>query len=194
MISKKVSNIVCWLIKNGAIDKDEYELYEYAIYSLLLLWTPMIIAIVFGIIMNEILKGVIMIIPFMLIRKYSGGYHAKSIRVCLTISSILMCTFFIILKNIQVSIAFNVITCFSALIIAIFSPVDSANRRLEDTEVKRFSKISIMISFFVLLIYWLIQLTTWRDYSVCFGLSLILTAILMIPCIDKKARKMSFRS
>ncbi|MBQ3544240.1 MAG: accessory gene regulator B family protein [Lachnospiraceae bacterium] len=194
MISKKISNIVYWLIRNGAIDEQEYELYEYAIYCLLLLCAPMIMAVVFGIIMNETLKGVIMIIPFMMIRKYSGGYHAKSIRVCLTISSILMCTFFIILKNIQVSIALNVITCFSALIIAIFSPIDSENRRLEDTEVKRFNKISIIITFFVLLIYWLIQLTTWRDYSVCFGLSLILTAILMMPCINKKARKMSFRS
>lgn len=194
MISNKVKGIVGWLINNGAINEEDYELYEYAIYSLFFLWSPMIMAIIFGMILKITIKAIIFIIPFMLIRKYSGGYHAKNISVCLVSSCILMIMFLIILKYIKVSIVLDVTTCFSALIIAIFSPVDSANRRLEDTEVKRFSKISIMISFFVLLIYWLIQLTTWRDYSVCFGLSLILTAILMIPCIDKKARKMSFRS
>jgi accessory gene regulator B len=194
MISNKVKGIVGWLINNGAINEEDYELYEYAIYSLFFLWSPMIMAIIFGMILKITIKAIIFIIPFMLIRKYSGGYHAKNISVCLVSSCILMIMFLIILKYIKVSIVLDVTTCFSALIIAIFSPVDSANRRLEDTEVKRFSKISIIITFFVLLVYWLIQLTTWRDYSACFGLSLILTAILMIPCIDKKARKMSFRS
>lgn len=194
MISNKVKGIVWWLINNGAINEEDYELYEYAIYSLFFLWSPMIMAIIFGMILKITIKAIIFIIPFMLIRKYSGGYHAKNISVCLVSSCILMIMFLIILKYIKVSIVLDVTTCFSALIIAIFSPVDSANRRLEDTEVKRFSKISIIITFFVLLVYWLIQLTTWRDYSACFGLSLILTAILMIPCIDKKARKMSFRS
>lgn len=194
MISNKVKGIVWWLINNGAINEEDYELYEYAIYSLFFLWSPIIMAIIFGMILKITIKAIIFIIPFMLIRKYSGGYHAKNISVCLVSSCILMIMFLIILKYIKVSIVLDVTTCFSALIIAIFSPVDSANRRLEDTEVKRFSKISIIITFFVLLVYWLIQLTTWRDYSACFGLSLILTAILMIPCIDKKARKMSFRS
>lgn len=194
MISNKVKGIVGWLINNGAINEEDYELYEYAIYSLFFLWSPMIMAIIFGMILKITIKAIIFIIPFMLIRKYSGGYHAKNISVCLVSSCILMIMFLIILKYIKVSIVLDVTTCFSALIIAIFSPVDSANRRLEDAEVKRFSKVSIIITFFVLLVYWLIQLTTWRDYSACFGLSLILTAILMIPCIDKKARKMSFRS
>ena len=194
MISNKVKGIVWWLINNGAINEEDYELYEYAIYSLFFLWSPMIMAIIFGMILKITIKAIIFIIPFMLIRKYSGGYHAKNISVCLVSSCILMIIFLIILKYIKVSIALNVITCFSALIIAIFSPVDSENRRLEDAEAKRFNKISIIITFFVLLVYWLIQLTTWRDYSACFGLSLILTAILMIPCINKKAGKMSFRS
>ena len=40
-----------------------------------------------------VVEGLLMILPFMLIRKFSGGFHLKSSTVCL-VSSTLLLSFF----------------------------------------------------------------------------------------------------
>ena len=69
--------IVEWLINHDAIESDDKELYEYALYSLWLLVTPLFLAIIVGLCFGRIKEGIVIVIPFMLLRKFSGGYHAK---------------------------------------------------------------------------------------------------------------------
>ena len=68
--------IINWLIKSKAIKDDERELYEYALYSIVLLLSPAFISIAIGCIMGIPINGVLMVIPFLFLRKFSGGFHA----------------------------------------------------------------------------------------------------------------------
>ena len=79
------NSIINWLIKNSAISEENRELYEYAVYSAELLILPVIMAIVIGWLAGSIINGVLLIIPFMLLKKYSGGYHAKKLSICMII-------------------------------------------------------------------------------------------------------------
>lgn len=185
MIRQGVSSIVFWLIKNGAIDEEDYELYEYAIYSLFFSWSPLILAVIFGLIMKIPLKAVLMVIPFMVIRKYSGGYHAKNSNVCTCVSLCLMFLFMCILKYTDNGIAIDIMTHLSAGLIVILSPVDSENKRLSESEIKQYKKMTILFSMITLLLYWCMKIQN-QTYQLCFSLSLILTAILLIPCLFQK--------
>lgn len=82
--------IVEWLINHDAIESDDKELYEYALYSLWLLVTPLFLAIIVGLCFGRIKEGIVIVIPFMLLRKFSGGYHAKHLWICLTSSTLLL--------------------------------------------------------------------------------------------------------
>lgn len=82
--------IVEWLINHDAIKSEDKELYEYALYSLWLLATPLFLAIIIGGCLGGVKEGIIIVIPFMLIRKFSGGYHAKHLWICLIGSTILL--------------------------------------------------------------------------------------------------------
>ena len=57
--------IINWLIKSKAIKDDERELYEYALYSIVLLLSPAFISIAIGCIMGIPINGVLMVIPFL---------------------------------------------------------------------------------------------------------------------------------
>ncbi len=97
---ENVRNLVInWLIKNSAISEENRELYEY--------------------------NGVLLIIPFMFLKKYSGGYHAKKLSICMIISTILL-TVMIKLSICDIKPAYMYITtCIAFIELCIVSPIQS---------------------------------------------------------------------
>ena len=140
----KIANIpkalAVWLAGQGVITEDEIELYEYAVICVAFLFSPLIMALIFGVPFCSVSLRVVFIIPFMVIRKYSGGYHAQKIRNCLLISGILLTLCFICAEHTVLSIWFSGVVFYLSVCIAVVSPVDSENRRLTDEEVVRFRK------------------------------------------------------
>lgn len=86
---KDEKKIVTWMIDNGSIDEEEREIYEYAIQSLKLLIMPVFYAVFMGYILQEWRITACFVFVFAIVRKFSGGYHAKTE---------LQCTFFSILS------------------------------------------------------------------------------------------------
>lgn len=80
-MQKYTEAVVAWLVKYQVIEEQEKELYCYAMESYILFWSPVIFALLLGIIMGKVKESIFVIIPFMIIRKYSGGYHAKHLSV-----------------------------------------------------------------------------------------------------------------
>lgn len=56
--------ITDWLIKCGAVPEIDRELYEYAIYSILLSLSPMLLALAIGALFGSVVQGVLTITPF----------------------------------------------------------------------------------------------------------------------------------
>lgn len=186
MINRKVRSIVLWLINNDEIEQNDFELYEFAIYSLIFSWSPLIMSIIFGAIIGIPIKAILMIIPFMAIRKFSGGYHVNHAGICFFVSSVLMFVFLIIIKYTEANIIYDIFVCLSVLLIVILSPVDSENRKLSEIETKEYKLVSMKISMVTLIVYGLARVGELGEYSICFGIGLILTALLLIPCLFKK--------
>ena len=79
MISNK---IVEWMIYQKVISLEERKLYLYALQSFYFSIAPFILAILIGSVMKQFLKGVFLGITKSIVRKYSGGYHAKKVWIC----------------------------------------------------------------------------------------------------------------
>lgn len=62
-----------WLCKYGAIDEKDKELYEYAISVWMITALPLATVLIIGSVMGMILQGILIMISFLSIRKYSGG-------------------------------------------------------------------------------------------------------------------------
>lgn len=125
--------IINWLIKSKAIKDDERELYEYALNSMVLLLSPAIISITIGCIMGIPVNGIFMVMPFLFLRKFSGGYHARHAWTCFVGSSILVTLFLWISTKINSGILLYVVTVISVVELCVFSPIQSGNRNIEGT-------------------------------------------------------------
>lgn len=183
MILRCAEIIVTWLIKHETIRSDDRELYVYAVYSLILSFMPLIIIIIMGSLMEKTKESIFIILPFVAIRKYSGGFHAKHDWSCFLSSCGLLFLCIYMATHIPCSTGLCIATFIAVVSLCICSPIDSENRRLTFEEKKRYkiTACRIAINFFLLFVTF--RLLKIDMYAVCVAVGLILSSVLQMPCI-----------
>ena len=175
--------IVQWLINNDEIQERDQILYKYALNSIKATALPLILAFVMCVMLRIPLANMILVIPFMIIRKYSGGYHAGTIYQCLVLSCIVLVISFAIAVSIRFSIGLNVALILSIIIIWMFSPIDSDNKRLNAEEKKNMACKTRGITCGICGAIYLTWLLGKEQLAIDLTIGLILVAVLQMPCI-----------
>lgn len=188
--------ITTWLIRQEAISVDDRELYEYAAHSFFLAIAPFVYALIIGGMMGELGASLILVVPFAVIRKYSGGFHAKREWTCLVSSCLLLFGCILAATRIHASMLLDGLVLLGTLWLIVFSPIDSENRRLEADEKKLRKREAAVLSLFFFLIYIVLLSLGKERNAVCIGVGILQTAGLQVPCIlqkmTEKVKKMSF--
>lgn len=83
MMEKFADTVAGWMVSCGVITHDDRELYIYAIHSFLLSFAPLLLALELGLGMGCLYQSILVTMPFMAIRKFSGGYHTRHSWSCL---------------------------------------------------------------------------------------------------------------
>lgn len=175
-----------WLIENKAIEVTDRELYEYAFYSIGITISPLVIVLIFGLWMGVPIEGVTMVLPFMCIRKYSGGYHAKSVKSCFISSCIVLMICLWLVTKIRYEIWLGILVLMSVCSIAHFSPIDSENRRLEEDEIRDCKKKTVLVSSVFLCLEIVFLILGLENLIVSVSVGILLSAGLQFPAIVKK--------
>lgn len=178
-----IGSIVTWLIRHDAIKDADRELYEYAVYSLLITLSPLLIIIVIGCLMGMVKESVLLILPFMIIRKFSGGFHAKHGWTCFIGSCAVLFLCVILASHITCNVVLDAVVLGAVTSLCIWSPIDSDNRRLSDGEKRRYKKVTCVTAVTFMLLYVLLCLAKSDTYAVCIAVGLVLPAGLQLPCI-----------
>lgn len=175
--------LITWMIDMQAITEEDRELYEYAAYSFFITMAPLMLVILFGSFMGFLVESILFIIPFMAIRKFSGGYHMKSPITCFVISCFLLLFCIILSYNLIYDRKVIIVLLISSISLMIFSPIDSENRRLDWQERKHYKKtVCVFTIVFVLLSF---VFACMRQYTLagCIAIGIVLTSGLQLPCI-----------
>jgi len=189
MISKIATAVSEWLVAQGAVTDKDKSLFAYAVYSFLFGMTPIVIIVVLGFIFDMLAEGLLLITPFMLLRKFSGGYHLKSPLVCVITSTTLLT---LSLLSVRFIVAGEAVIILSSLVLLaivtlfLLSPIDSEARRLSAKEVKTFRLIARTIAILFLVIYVLLMLSNHVDTAAPIGVGMIIPAILQLPCVIQR--------
>lgn len=189
MICAISSVIVKWLLSTGAISQQDKDLYEYAAYNFLFGLMPLCLVAVLGYIMGMEIEGILMILPFILSRKFSGGFHLKSSGICFTSSTLLLLFFLFVIRlviNEELIILFTCFVVASVLQIFFCSPIDNDAKKLYEKEQKVFQKIARIMSATFLAIYILLLAMGLLRFSISIGAGILLTALLQVPCFIVK--------
>ena len=185
MISKVSSRIVKWLLRAGAISENDRELYEYAAYSFLFSLIPLVLVMLLGGISGMLFEGVLMILPFMLLRKFSGGFHLQSSGVCFVSSTLHLSAFLFLIRFVadrQSSVLFSFLVSAAAIQIFLCSPIDNEARKLSEAERAVFKKLARLMSVIFTLVYITLSVFRLTRFAVPIGAGIILTALLQVPC------------
>lgn len=92
MIKLISDKFACFLCKDEG-QKDNFDLYEYAVYIILASALHIATIIVLGLFFNLLVESLVFYFSFIAIRKFAGGYHAKTPSRCYlfpVISSIIL--------------------------------------------------------------------------------------------------------
>lgn len=148
MINNLTTYIVDKLVSKGTVTEDERELYIYGLFMMFSHLMYLVLAIFFGLIFKCFIESVIFYIAFQFLRRYAGGYHAKTETRCEIMSalSILCCIVLIkCSKMYDINIVLLSTSLVFAVLIFIFCPLDTPEKPLTDKEHKYFRKISLII-------------------------------------------------
>lgn len=193
MINQISAHVANWLVKEGTVSEVDRELYRYAAYSFLFGMLPVIISVLFGAFMGIVQECLLLMLPFILIRKFSGGYHLQSSCTCfifsLTVIAAACGSTKLLLSHSKSYTAFSISVLLACFSLCSLSPVDSEARKLNAKEKKLFRKLAQVFSFITLLVYCLFLNSRLIHLAVPTGMGLILAAFLQLPCLLHKAVK-----
>lgn len=186
MISRGSEIIVDWLVRSEAIKQEDYDLYYYASYSLILTIFPIGMAFIVGGIMGVTINALLLILPFVVIRKYSGGYHAKSSKMCMFFSVVILVIFTRLSSLVIWNSYFKLVVLVAIISLSIVSPIDSINKKLTLDEKRKYKKITMCLLGLLLLLIFVFDRLHMQQTAVCVSLGIILSASLQIPCLIVK--------
>lgn len=183
MIDAWCESITVWLIKHTVIDDSDRELYHYAVHSLIMFVAPLFLTTLIGVVIGKLLEGVIFAIPFMCIRKFSGGYHAEKEWICIVSSCGMITAFLLVLSYVRCDWKLHISVAAAVLWLIAFSPIDSEARRLDASETARYKKITEIQVFVFVAIYIGMSVVHMDRYAVYVAGGIIQTAVLQVPCV-----------
>lgn len=185
-MEKIAKRLTDWLIAKEAVAFDEKELYEYGIFHLLLNIIDTISILLLAVLFHEVMPTVFYIICFCTLRKYAGGYHAKTVFTCYLLTLTAALGMLVLLRQFDFIAPFQFVLWFiSGIIILLFSPIQNVNKILDDIEKVIYQKRTI--------ITWLIQtigmvLLYRLDFSNCLEAILISHMYVSISMLAGKLR------
>ncbi len=191
---KGLELIVNWLSKEGAISDDDKDVYLYALNCVLLNIAPIIIVIIIGIFTGNVVEGLIMIAPFIFIRKYSGGYHMQKMYVCLITSVITLLLCMLGIKFLTCNVIIHGGVILANCILTLLSPIDNENRRLSTKEKEKYRIIAIVLSWLFTAIYIWLYRNNYYDFAISIGMGIMLTAFLQLCEIINRLVKSSTKN
>lgn len=182
MISNK---IVEWMIYQKVISLEERKLYLYALQSFYFSIAPFILAILIGSVMKQFLNGVFLGITISIVRKYSGGYHAKKVWICHFFSVVILIGCFILFSYIQIRFVFFVFETGAVISLSILSPIQSTDHTLDQSEKTKYKKVTAILAIGCEIFEIILAIFGKEYIAKTIGTGIMVVALLQWPCILK---------
>ena len=172
--------IVDLLVKNNAIDESDRAVYEYSVRTTVMFIITVLIGIFIGLHLGCLLPCIIYIALFIIMRKFTGGYHTKHRWSCISLSAciIYLCTYCITACDNLYTV--TVVELVSVMIILILSPQENVNHPLKQYEKQLFHKIVIGLLCTYILVELVCMITGRLIYYNCIAICIISIATLQL--------------
>lgn len=129
MTHRLAVNIADFLLCDGTIQKEDYDIYVYGYEILLDTVTQLAVLLVAGVVTHVFFETVVFLLVFSYIRKYSGGYHASTKCMCNIITYLVWGIVMHCSILFELSIMIKIVLCATVTVITYCrAPVEHPNK------------------------------------------------------------------
>ena len=149
-----INIILNWLRIQGYVNESNDKIIELGLQRIRSTLACILFSLIISWLMGDIIVGLIFKLTYIPIRIYAGGYHANSKRRCnyLSYGSMMICMILIFYVPMKI-VLMNLLLLFSVIIIFLFSPIESPNKRLNSGERNEFRRKSIIYLAIIVITY-----------------------------------------
>ena len=176
------------LLLQKVIIEDHLDVYVYGFELLISSLFSTLLILLIGVLTHNILETIAFLATFILLRSFSGGYHAKTYIVCSIVTFAIFGTALILANNILpniISYMILIVAGFSVLFG--FAPIENPNKQFSIVQRKRYKTVSIVL--FVLLAFTgMVFIDLFPNVSSTIFFVLIADLILLFIKTDRKEK------
>ena len=182
MLNKLSALLTDKMLQKGSITKEDRELYVYGFFMLLSHLLYLVLICIMGLILGCVPESLVFYVAFQFIRRYAGGYHAKTETRCEIMSFLSLAACIAVIRlsqSVRLALPLFAASLVAAVCIAVFCPLDTPEKPLSKKERRYFRKISLVI---LLVITAVILVTYFLHFNMLLVpccLSLILEGVLI---------------
>ena len=181
MFIKIASQIADRLEEVGIIDSENKSLYSYGLRQGFTIILNLTTTIVLGCIFDKILQAILFTALYMPLRRFAGGYHAKTAMRCYINSTLLITLVLLLSQFLEPHFWILIIlSVLSSVTVALLSPVEDSHKPLDDTERSVYRKKAIITLCLELSIVLLSVLNNVNSLLVIATLNLLVVSLLQI--------------
>lgn len=141
MLEKFAGRLVGRMLAGQAFPKEDAPLVSFGIVQGLRTLTEIILLLCTGLFMNLFWQGVVILLAFMPLRIYAGGYHARTPMQCAVKTWLLFLGILLLYKLAPGFLWVQILTLLiTGLSLWRFAPVEHENKPLEEYEVIKYRK------------------------------------------------------
>lgn len=146
MFTKASNKIAEKLIFMQIVSNEDKEIYAYGINRVLTIVLNVAATLILGIIYGRVYEAALFFTAFILLRSYSGGYHASTPMKCYVFTVLLITTILSVMKFVSVHkyVCFG-LSLLSDIIIILLSPNEAKNKPLDAIERIIYKRKTVII-------------------------------------------------
>lgn len=188
---EKISNAITdFCIRHSQISIENREIYNYGFKLIFADVLNFLIITFLGLCIGEIIGSVIFLVTLCGLRKYTGGFHAKSFLIC---RLSMVATYFLVtiaaffaLKISRIITVVVFIDLTSIIGILLLAPIENANKKLTTLQAKVNKMKAIVVATVLSFTSIVLVFLNYRAEGVTISITLLAVVVLMIPGVIEK--------
>lgn len=172
MLNKIATILTKKLILNKTINEEMFDIYVYGFELLISFLFSTTLVMICGVILNRLLQTIAFLCVFILLRSFTGGYHAKTYFFCSFVTLLTYGMVLLVSSFIQVSLMhYLLILIIGIILLIVFAPIKHPNKKTIPRQRLRHKIISIILfCFFVAVGIWLTRISMVVSSAIFFTL------------------------
>ena len=192
MLNKLAVKLARRLLLQKVIAEDLFDVYVYGFELLISSIFSTGLILVIGVLTHNILQSIAFLLTFILLRQFSGGYHANTYGVCFVVTLSIFAVILLLVNYIKIYLIYYVILSVIGVCILIgMAPIENPNKKITYVQRKKFKVISVLL--FLLLAFMGMTLINWLPH-VSNTIFFVLIADLILLFIKTKRKEKEYES